>query len=91
MAESWHWFVLDLAQARRHAVTLFGDRADQLVGDIPDDLIADALSASVAWYALHEPGPDLMLAAARAWRWHVDGRFVPKGEAWAWAQDRVDR
>ena len=91
MAESWHWFVLDLAQARRHAVTLYGESAEQLVGEVGDDLVADALSACVGWYALHEPGRDLMLAAARAWRWHVDRRFVSKAEAWAWAEARVDR
>ncbi len=91
MAESWHWFVLDLAQARRHAVTLFGEPADKLVGPVSDELVADALSACVAWYALHEPGEGLMLAAARAWRWHADRRFVPKAEAWAWASARVDR
>ena len=89
MAESWHWFVLDLAQARKHAVPLFGPHPRELVGEVKDDLVADALSACVAWYALHEPGPQLMLAAARAWRWNTDRQWVSKDEAWRWASERL--
>jgi hypothetical protein len=90
MAESWHWFVLDLAQAREHAVPLYGPPPSELVGSVSDELVADAHAACVAWYALHEPGPQLMVAAARAWRWHTDRRWVPKGDAWTWAAGRVD-
>jgi hypothetical protein len=89
MAESWHWFVLDLAQAREHAVPLYGPPPSELVGQVSDDLVADAHAACVAWYALHEPGPQLMLAAARAWRWNADRQWLPKADAWAWAAGRV--
>ena len=88
-AEPWHWFVLDLAQAREHAVTLHGEELSDLIGEVPDELVADAQAATLAWYALHEPGPQLVLAAARAWRWREERRFVPKAEAWAWAQEQM--
>ena len=91
MAESWHWFVLDLAQARSHAVTLHGEPAEEIVGEVSDALIEDALAASLTWYALHEPGPQLMLAAARAWRWNVDRVWSSKADAWEWAASYVDR
>ena len=89
MAESWHWFVLDLAQARRKSVTLYGEPAKQLIGEISDELIADAHAAALSWWALHEPGDQLMYAAARAWRWHTDRAWVSKAEAWEWAVDRL--
>lgn len=87
--EPWHWFVLDLAQARRHAITLHGADPRDVVGPVADDLVADAHAAMLGWYARHEPGPSLLLAAARAWRWRHDGAFVSKAEAWAWAQERM--
>jgi hypothetical protein len=89
MADSWHWFVLDLAQAREHAVPLHGPHPSELVGQVKDELVADALSASVAWYALHEPGPQLVVAAARAWRWNATREWVPQAEAWRWASERL--
>jgi hypothetical protein len=91
MAESWHWFVLDLAQARRYGITLHGEPADVVIGAVSDGLIQDALASALTWYSLHEPGPQLMLAAARAWRWNVERDFVSKAEAWRWAADYVDK
>jgi hypothetical protein len=90
MAESWHWFVLDLAQAREHAITLYGEPARDVIGEVNENLIHDALAASLTWYELHEPGPQLMLAAARAWRWNAEKRWTSKPEAWAWAASYVD-
>jgi hypothetical protein len=90
MAESWHWFVLDLAQAREHAVTLFGEPVRGLIGQVDDELVKDAHAAALAWLALHEPGPQLMLAAARAWRWNAERRWSSKPEAWGWAAKWVD-
>ena len=90
MAESWHWFVLDLAQARSHAITIHGEHARQVIGEVSDGLVQDALAAALTWYELHEPGPQLMIAAARAWRWNAERRWSSKAEAWAWAADYVD-
>jgi Nucleotidyltransferase domain len=90
MAESWHWFVLDLAQARQHAITLYGEPAREVIGEVGDNLVQDALAACLTWYELHEPGPQLMLAAARAWHWNAEKRWTSKSEAWAWAASYVD-
>ena len=90
LADSWHWFVLDLAQAREHAVNLFGEPASQLIGPVADDLVADAHAAALAWYAVHEPGPQLALAAARAWRWNAERAWTAKADAWWWAAQRVE-
>lgn len=89
MAESWHWFVLDLAQARTHAVTLWGDPAHEVIGEVSDELVKDAHAAALAWYAIHEPGPQLVLAAARAWLWNAERRWASKPEAWEWAAKLV--
>jgi hypothetical protein len=90
MGESWHWFVLDLAQAQQHSITLYGESAKEAIGEVGDALIQDALGAALTWYELHEPGPQLMLAAARAWRWNAERTWSSKQEAWAWAADDVD-
>ena len=91
MAESWHWFVLDLAQARAHAVTVYGEPAHEVIGEVSDDLLKDAHAAALAWYAIHEPGPQLLLASARAWLWNAERRWASKPEAWAWAAGHLDR
>jgi hypothetical protein len=87
---SWHWFVLDLAQAREHALTLYGEPIRGLIGEVGDELVKDAHAAALGWYALHEPGPQLMLSAARAWRWNAERRWSSKPEAWAWAANWLD-
>jgi hypothetical protein len=90
MAESWHWFVLDLAQARVHAVPLYGEHPRDLIGEVSDDLIADAHAANVTWHAVHEPDHRLVLASARAARWRAKRDFVSKREAWDWARQETD-
>ena len=91
MAESWHWFVLDLAQAREHAITLYGEPAREVIGEVSDELVKDAHAAALTWYELHEPGPQLMLAAARAWLWNAERKWASKPVAWKWAADYVDK
>lgn len=91
MAESWHWFVLDLAVARLHAVTLAGEPAAELIGPVDDELIKDAHSANVQWHAVHHPDHRLMIAAARAAIWRDRRAWVSKREAWAWAKELTDK
>lgn len=91
MAESWHWFVLDLAQARDTAIALYGETAREVIGEVGDNLVQDALAACLTWYELHEPGPQLMFAAARAWRWNAERLWTSKPEAWEWAASYVDQ
>ena len=44
--ESGHWFVLDVAMARRHARPLLGPPPDVVFGDIPQDRVLRALLGS---------------------------------------------
>ena len=84
-AEPWHWFVLDLAQAREHSFALHGPPARDVVGSVPRPLVLEALAEAVAWYARNEPGEATALAAARAWRYSEEGVWSSKRDALAWA------
>jgi hypothetical protein len=88
-AEPSHWFVLDLAIAPRHGVTLAGPPASEVVGEPELEHVRDAQSDAVAWYAHHEPGAGAVAAACRAWHWNETGRFVGKTEALRWALGRL--
>jgi hypothetical protein len=88
-AEPWHWFVLDLAQAREHAVALHGPPAAELIGEVPRELALEALGDAVAWYARNEPGEPAFLAAARAWRYVEEGAWSSKRAALGWAIQRL--
>ena len=86
--EPWFWFVLDLAQAREHAIALHGQPARDLVGPVPRALALEALADAVAWYAHNEPGEPAFLAAARAWRYAEEGVWSSKRDAARWAAAR---
>lgn len=88
-AEPWFWFVLDLAQAREHAVTLHGPPPAETIGAVPRELAMEALADAVAWYARNEPGEPAFLAAARAWRFAETGEWSPKRAALGWAVQRL--
>jgi hypothetical protein len=76
-AEPAHWFVLDLAFARRHAGPLLGPPPATLIGEVSDDAIEQALEQMVRWYELNEPaGVDVARQRARHWR--LTGNFAPK-------------
>ena len=84
----WFWFVLDLAQAREHAVALHGPPPVEMIGEVPRDLALDALADCVAWYAANEPGEALFAAAARTWRYAETGEWSSKTAALGWAIQR---
>ncbi len=84
-AEPGFWFLLDLASAHEHAVALLGPPAQEVIGPPDPAGVGEAQAQAVAWFALHEPGPDAVAAAARAWLWHETGRFASKAEALRWA------
>jgi hypothetical protein len=69
-----HWFVLDLAFARRHAVPLFGDAE---IGDPGDEAVGRAFDEMVAWFEANEPDA-LPVARERADHWRKTGTFKPK-------------
>jgi len=76
-AEPAHWFVLDLAFARRHAQPLLGPPPATLIGEISDDAIEHALEQMVRWYELNEPA-GVEVARERARHWKLTGNFTPK-------------
>ena len=88
-AEPSHWFVLDMALAREHGITLAGPPAPELIGAPVRAEVRRAQAEAVAWYAHHEPGPGAVLAACRAWHWEETGRFVSKRDALSWAMGRL--
>lgn len=79
-AEPAHWFVLDLAFARRHAVALSGPPAAELIGELPEEIVGAALRDMVEWYRENEPGEGAELAARRARHWAATRRFATKAE-----------
>lgn len=76
--EPAHWFVLDLAFARRNAVPLFGPPPASLIGELDRGVIAAAFDAQVAWYAEHERGEAADVAVRRARHWRETGEFPAK-------------
>jgi Nucleotidyltransferase domain len=92
--EPGFWFVLDLAIARQHAVTLAGPDARELIGSPRRSVLAAAQADAVAWYARNGTAEEAAVAACRAWHWDQTGRFAAKREALRWAIGRaagVDR
>jgi hypothetical protein len=84
--EPRHWFVIDLAIARAHAVALFGPPAAQVIGPLARADVLAALISSIDWQRDHEPaGANAVLNTCRGWRWAVEGVWSPKGEAGRWA------
>ena len=79
-AEPAHWFVLDLAFARRHGVALLGRPPVDLIGELPRFVVARAFDAQVAWYEKNEPGEAASTAARRARHWSETGEFGTKGD-----------
>jgi hypothetical protein len=90
-AEPGHWFVLDVAMARRHARPLFGPPPHVVFGEIPQDRVLRALLGSAEWHLRNDPqGVQNVLNACRAWRWVEQASWSPKPEAARWARDRTD-
>jgi hypothetical protein len=76
-AEPSHWFVLDLAFARRHALAQVGPPAAELIGDPSDAAVRAAFRELVDWYERNEPA-EAERAARRARHWEATGEFAPK-------------
>jgi hypothetical protein len=75
--EPAHWFLLDLAFARRHAQPLVGPPPAELIADPGDAAIGLAFDAMVEWYERAEP-EHAEVARERARHWHATHTFVPK-------------
>jgi len=88
-AEPRFWFVLDVAIARQRSRALAGAPPAELLPELPRKLVLCALGDALAWWREHD-GTGAILAACRAWAWLDEGRWLSKGEAAAWAAERLD-
>jgi len=79
--EPSHWFVLDIAIARQHAIALLGPPANMIIGSPSASDVRTAQSQAIAWYAHNEMAAETVIAACRAWYWHEGGTFVGKRDA----------
>jgi hypothetical protein len=87
-ADPRFWFVIDVAIAREHGVSLVGPPAASVWPELPRPAIAGALSEALTWYANRDP-VQTFLAACRAWAWAVEGFWLSKRDAAEWARGRI--
>ncbi len=86
------WFVLDVAIGREAGRPLAGPPPAEVFPELPAPLVRAALQQALAWFAANDPrGGQAALAAARAWAWAEDGRWLAKGPAAVWLTARVAR
>jgi hypothetical protein len=84
--EPSYWVALDLAVAREHGIALIGPDPRDLIGEVPDDLVADALRQALEWHEEADPAsPNHVLNATRAWRWAETRDLTSKTVAAEWA------
>ncbi len=85
------WFVLDVAIGREHGRPLAGPGPSEVFpGSSRRRLILRSLRESLAWQQRHDPNSAaVVLGACRAWAWAEDGRWLSKGDAAAWAHERL--
>ena len=88
VAGEWFWFVIDVAIAREAARPLAGRTPNELLPALPRTLVLTSLRDALAWWRGHD-GAGAILAACRAWAWATQERWLSKGDAAAWAADRV--
>ena len=88
-----HWYPIDRAILREHAITLAGPPASSLFAALPRATLLDVLAESVRWHLQAAGGAradDAVLNACRALRFATDGDWVSKPAAGEWARGRVD-
>ncbi|HEY6887848.1 MAG TPA: aminoglycoside adenylyltransferase domain-containing protein [Solirubrobacter sp.] len=88
-AEERFWFVLDLAIARENAAPLYGPHPATVLPQLPREMLVAAHRRSLVWWAGYD-GSQAIIAACRAWAWALEGRWLSKGDAAAWAVARLD-
>lgn len=86
------WFVLDVAIGRAAGRALAGPPPAEVFPELPALLVRDSLQQALAWFATNDPrGGQAALAAARAWAWAEEGRWLAKGPAAVWLTSRIAR
>jgi hypothetical protein len=81
-----HWYLIDLAIAHEHGVSLAGPPAREVIGAPARADLLDALREGLRWARKNEPDtPGTVLNACRAWRYAERGDWVSKPAAREWA------
>lgn len=89
--EPGHWYPIDIAIGRAHAVALTGPPPQEVFAARPAALVRGALEVSLAWHEAHErDGANAVLNACRAWRWAKEGVWSAKTAAAQWSLERLD-
>jgi hypothetical protein len=82
-----HWFLLDVAMARQHAVVLHGPPIRELIGEPGQAAVRAAIADALEWHAKHEPGSaNALLNAFRSRHYLETGRWASKTEAANWVR-----
>ncbi len=86
------WFVIDVAIGRDAGRALAGPPAAEVFPELPAPLVRASLQDALRWFAANDRrGGQAALAAAGAWAWAEEGRWLAKGPAAAWLTSRVAR
>ena len=86
------WFVLDVAIGREAGRALTGPPAAEVFPELPAPLVSASLRHALAWFSSNDSrGGQAALAAARAWAWAEEGRWLAKGPEAVWLTFRVAR
>ena len=87
-AEPRFWFTLDVSIASQQSRRLAGRLAEAVLPPLPRELVIEAAKEALEFWREYDRG-QAILSACRAWAWAVDGRWLSKGEAAAWATARL--
>ncbi len=83
-----HWFVVDLAAARDNNRALLGPPLTEVFPEPVAAAVREAVNAVLDWQESSEgTAPNSALNACRAWYFGVEGGWISKSEAAAWARD----
>ena len=86
------WFVLDVAIGREAGRALAGPPSAEVFPELPAALVRESLQQALAWFSANDSGGgQAALAAARAWAWAEEGRWLAKRSAATWLTTRVAR
>lgn len=85
-----HWFAIDRAILRDHAVVLIGPPPTAVFGSIPRRLLLEVVADALSWHVHGTASTsDAVLNACRALRFAVAGDWSSKASAGWWALDYV--
>jgi hypothetical protein len=87
-AEPRFWFTLDVSIARQRSQRLAGVSAETVLPLLPRELVIAAAKDALEFWRAYDRA-QAILSACRAAAWAAHGRWLSKGEAAAWATERL--